>query len=125
MTKLTKVWNATQGFVKYNENGDVVSPAETIDAPMNVVMENALASGLLVFIDTPEEHNVPVENNAPAENEAPSPKRVKKVHNLDNVEKPAEQAPVEVIPTIGEDVAASEVASEVQSSEEELHEEGQ
>jgi hypothetical protein len=119
MTKLTKVWNATQGLVKYNENGNVVAPAETAEAPMNIVMENALAGGLLVLVDSVEEHD------APAEIEAPAPKKVKKVHNLENDEKPAEQAPVEIIPTIGEDVAASEVASEVQSSEEELHEEGQ
>jgi hypothetical protein len=119
MTKLTKVWNATQGLVKYDENGAVVAPAENVSAPMNVVMENALANGLLVLMDSPEEVDAPVEI------EAPTPKKVKKVHNLENAEIPAEQAPVEVIPTIGEDVAASEVASEVQSSEEELHEEGQ
>lgn len=119
MTKLTKVWNATQGLVKYNENGDVVAPAENVSAPMNLVMENALANGLLVLMVSSEEVDRPVEN------EVSVPKKVKKVHNLENDEKPAEQAPVEIIPTIGEDVAASEVASEVQSSEEELHEEGQ
>jgi hypothetical protein len=119
MTKVTKVWNATQGLVKYNENGNVVAPAETVSAPMNIVMENALVNHLLVIVDSPEEVDAPVEI------EAPAPKKVKKVHNLENAEIPAEQAPVEVIPTIGEDVAASEVASEVQSSEEELHEEGQ
>lgn len=119
MTKLTKVWNASQGLVKYNENGNVVAPAETAEAEMNDVMNYALANGILTIIDMPKS------DDAPVENEVSAPKKVKKVHNLENDEKPAEQAPVEIIPTIGEDVAASEVASEVQSSEEELHEEGQ
>ena len=116
---MTKVWNATQGLVKYNETGDVVAPAEIAHAPMNAVMENALANGSLVFMESPQSTEVSVEN------EALAPKRAKKVHNLENHEKPAEPAPVEIIPTIGEDVAATEAASEVQSSEEELHEEGQ
>ena len=119
MTNLIKVWNASQGLVKYNENGNVVAPAETAETVMNIVLENALTDKLLVFMESSEL------DDSLAGNQVLTPKKVKKVYNLDNAEKPAEPAPVEVIPTIEEDVAASEAASEVQSSEEELHEEGQ